>query len=220
MPTGATGVSLFKESQAVAAVTGTHVRVPGPFPPGTTSVQVACQLPVTSGTLEISQTFPATLEQLLVLVQKFGDVRLTSAQLERQQELADQGAIIGMGKAVPAGQPVTLTLSGLPHHSPTSRWTAVTLACVIALVGVWAGFTRREPRGQKDERKQLIARREKLFQDLMRLENDHRNGRGDRSRYAARREELVAALERVYGALDTDETDPGPAPAGRTGLAA
>ena len=54
----------------------------------------------------------------------------------------------------------------------------------------------------------------------MRLENDHRNGRGDRARYAGRREELVAALERVYGALDTDDVGPDPAPGDRKGLPA
>lgn len=220
MPKGATSVNLFKESQAVAAVTGTHVRVPGPFPPGVTSVQVVCQLPVTSGSLEISQTFPATMEQLLVMVKKFGDVRLTSPQIERQQDLEGQGAIIAVGKAVPAGQQLTLTLSGLPHHSRTPRWTAITLACVIALAGLWAGLRRVESSGQKDERKRLIARREKLFQDLVRLENEHRSGRGDGARYLARREELLASLERVYGALDTDDSGVDPAPADRTGVPA
>ena len=39
-----------------------------------------------------------------------------------------------------------------------------------------------------------------------------------RRRYATRREELVAALEHVYGALDTDDTSPEPAT--RTGVAA
>jgi hypothetical protein len=34
----------------------------------------------------------------------------------------------------------------------------------------------------------------------------------------ARREELIAALERIYGALDGDDT--GPEPADRAGLAA
>ena len=220
MPTGATGVNLFKESQAVAAVTGTHVRVPGPFPPGNTSVQVVCQLPVMTGSLDISQVFPAPLEQLLVMVKKFGDVKLASSQIERQQDLEGQDAIVAVGKAVPAGQAVKLTLSGLPHHSQTPRWTAVTLAVLIALVGAWFARGRGEAPEQKDERKRLIARREKLFQDLVRLETDQRHGRGDRARYLARREELIASLERVYGALDTDETGPGPAPADRTGLAA
>ena len=57
---------------------------------------------------------------------------------------------------------------------------------------------------QKEERKRLIARREKLFQDLVRIEQEHRGGRGDRSRYVSRREELLSELERIYGALDEE----------------
>ena len=55
--------------------------------------------------------------------------------------------------------------------------------------------------------------------DLARLEQDRRGGRGpyaDQARYAARREELMAALETVYSALDED----GPEPADRAGVAA
>jgi hypothetical protein len=64
----------------------------------------------------------------------------------------------------------------------------------------------------------LIARREKLFQDLLKIESEQRRGKGDASRYNARREAVLAELEQVYGALDTDDT--GPEPASRTGLAA
>jgi len=52
------------------------------------------------------------------------------------------------------------------------------------------------------------------MQDLVRLENDQRKGKIDASRYRARREELIAALEHVYGALDTDEAGPPPSRAG------
>ena len=55
----------------------------------------------------------------------------------------------------------------------------------------------------------LIGRREKLMADLVRLENDHRNARGDRARYASRREDLVAALEHIYGALDDPDDGTG-----------
>ena len=68
---------------------------------------------------------------------------------------------------------------------------------------------RDDAPAQAAERKRLIARREKLFDELVRLEQDRRSGRGDERRYAARREELVAALEQVYGALDDDD-DAGP----------
>ena len=55
---------------------------------------------------------------------------------------------------------------------------------------------------------QGIARRETLFADVLKLEMDQRNGRGDRPRSAARREELVAALEEIYEALDGDDRAP------------
>jgi hypothetical protein len=69
------------------------------------------------------------------------------------------------------------------------------------------------------ERKRLIARREKLFQELVRLENEHRRGRIEPPKFATRREELLQALEQVYGALDSDDISPEPADH-RPGLAA
>jgi hypothetical protein len=110
-----------------------------------------------------------------------------------------------------------LNVTGLPHHSDAPRWIALSLAMGIVVIGLLAGRPA-DPKSRGDERRQLVARREKLFQDLLRLETDHRRGRGDQSRYAARRQELVAALEHVYGALDTDDTSP--EPAHRTGVAA
>jgi hypothetical protein len=121
-------------------------------------------------------------------------------------------------KSIPAGEAVTLNITGLPHHSDAPRWIALSLAMGIVVAGLLAAGRPADAKSRGDERRQLTARREKLFQDLQRLESDHRRGRGDQSRYAARRQELVAALEHVYGALDTDDT--GPEPANPTGLAA
>ena len=52
----------------------------------------------------------------------------------------------------------------------------------------------------------------------MRLENERRNGKVGDARYESRRESLLAALEHIYGALDSD--DSGPEPADRPGVAA
>jgi len=68
------------------------------------------------------------------------------------------------------------------------------------------------------ERKRLVARREKLFQDLIRLEHDDRRGRIDAQRFSGRREELLVALEQIYSALDSEEISP--EPTDRAGLAA
>jgi hypothetical protein len=220
MPTGAVGTTVLEGSSPQVSVTGPRVRVAGPFPPGQTIVRVGTDLPVSSGALEISQKFPATLEQLTVIARKTGDLKLSSPQIDRQQDVPTQGVtvIAATGGTVPAGQAVTLKLSGLPHHSTVPRGIALSLVGIIVVAGVWAASVSRDPTAAASERKRLMARREKLFQDLVRLEQDRRRGRVDQARYGVRREELVAGLEHVFGALDSD--DAGPEPTDRAGVAA
>jgi hypothetical protein len=220
-PKGALSTTIMEESSPQATATGTRVRVQGPFAPGNTFVQVAFALPAATGSVAVSQTFPAPFEHLAVIVKKAGDTKLSSPQIDRQQDMpAGDGMYIAAAgeKSIPAGDAVTLNVTGLPHHSDAPRWIALSLAVGIVVVGLLAAGRPADAKSRGDERRQLIARREKLFQDLLRLETDHRRGRGDQSRYATRRQELVAALEHVYGALDTDDTSP--EPANRTGLAA
>jgi hypothetical protein len=75
------------------------------------------------------------------------------------------------------------------------------------LVGIWAATRKHDDPATRDSgRRRLLARREKLLADLVRLERDQR---GD-PRYRTRREEIVAALENIYSALDSDGVTPGP----------
>jgi len=221
LPRGATGTTIMEGSSPQAKAKGSAVTVEGPFPPGHTFVQAAYMLPGEGGTIDIAQKFPATVEQLAVVVKKVGDTTLRSPQLSSQREMpADNEVYIAaQGGELRAGQPLQLTISGFPHQSSAPRMIALTLALLIALAGVWAA-TRPAPDAgaAAAERKRLINRREKLFADLVRLEHDRRNGRLDDRRYGSRREELVAALEQVYSALDSH--DAGPGPADRAGLAA
>jgi hypothetical protein len=213
MPTGAVGTTVMEGSSPRASVNGTRVRVAGPFAPGRTLVQVACEIPSPSGTLELTQRFPAALEQLAVVVKKVGGTRLASPQIANQQDMMAEGEtfIAATGGEVPAGQPIVLTLDAMPHHSAAPRWIALALAMVVVAIGVWAS-TRPENRAARAaERKRLLSRRDKLFNDLVRLETDHGNARADSGRYATRREEVMKALEHIYGALDSDETSPDPA---------
>ena len=114
--------------------------------------------------------------------------------------------IAATGGAVAAGQPIELDVGGLPHHSAGAAAHRAGAGVAIALAGVWAASRPAEDRAANAaERKRLIARRDKLFNELVRLEQEHRTGRVDDRRYATRREELVAALEQIYGALDGDE---------------
>jgi hypothetical protein len=221
LPKGALGAAIMDGSSPNAAAAGAHISVQGPFPPGHTYVQAAYQMSAEGGSLTIAQRFPATLEQLAVVVKKAGSTTLSSPQLKEQRELPAQGEmfIAATGGAVAAGQPLELEVDGIPHHSAAPRIITLSLAGLIVVIGVWAsGQPAGDPSGRVAERKRLIARRERLFSDLVRLERDRRSGRGDDRRYAARREEILAALENVYSALDGDDT--GPEPADRAGLAA
>jgi hypothetical protein len=194
-------------SSPLASASGRHVVVSGPFPPGKTTVEVATTMPITGGSMTIQQPFSAPLESLLVIVKKTAnELRLVSPQIARQQESAIQGTtvIVGAGDAIAAGQPVNLELTGLPHRNPAPRRIALTLATLVLLAGAWAARHSPDEARLGEERKRLVARREKLLQDLVRLENDHRKGRVDDGRFAVRREDLIDALENVYGALDTD----------------
>jgi len=204
LPSGAGNAQIMEGSSPLATAKGKRVTVTGPFPPGATFVQIAYGMPSGSGSIDVTQAFPANIEQLAVIVKKAGNTTLSSRQLSNQREMPAEGEtyIAGMGGAIQAGQPIALTVSGFPHHSSMPRTIALFLAVVIVGIGVWAA---RAPGNDANtaaaQRKQLIARREKLFADLLRLEHD-RAKRGDERKYAARREQLIVALEQVYGALD------------------
>jgi hypothetical protein len=215
VPSGALNTTILEGSSPQASATGPRVRVLGPFPPGRTVVQVAYALPAPGGSVELSQAFPSDLEQLAVVVKKTGDAALSSPQIARQQEMPSRGetfiAAAGEG-TIPAGTPFTLSITGLPHHSPWPRRLALLLAGGIVVAGVVA--SRRTPGSAPGEeggqgRSRLIARREKLFQELVKLEHERRRGGMDAETYARRRERLVSALEQVYAALDDEGSGTG-----------
>jgi hypothetical protein len=203
MPKGAQGTTLLDGSSPIARTNGAHVSLAGPVPPGKTIIQLVAEMPVGSGALDITQTFPASMDRLSVLVKKVGETKLTSPTIERQQEFPNDGQVVigAMGGTIPAGKPIELHLTDLPHHSAAPRYTALSLAGVVVLVGVFVATRKQEAGAVDAERTRLVTRREKLFGELVKVERERRGGRQD-ERSAARREELMAQLEHVYGALD------------------
>jgi hypothetical protein len=192
-----------------ATVEGTHVRILGPFDPGKTMVDIAAEMPVTQGTIEIAQTFPATFEQLVVVAKKEGDLKIASPQLQHVQDTVVEGTpvVIGAGGVIQAGQPFVISISGLPHHSSTPRYVAMALSVLIVIGGLVLAARPPAAESAGAERKKMVARRERLLQDLVRLEQDHRRGRVEPARYGARREDLLKALEQIYSELDASAPD-------------
>ncbi|MGH9144576.1 MAG: hypothetical protein ACRD2I_25845, partial [Vicinamibacterales bacterium] len=202
MPEGAAGTAIMEGSSPQASVQGVHVSVAGPFAPGHTFVQVATSLPAENGSIEIDQKLPANLESLAVIVKKLGETTLTSPQVKEQREMPADGDVFiaATGGPVDAGRSLQLTVDGVPHHSQVPRRVALLISAAVVIVGAWfASRPTGDAAALTTERKRLTARREKLFNELARLERERRSGRGDPRRYPSRREELLSSLEQVYG---------------------
>jgi hypothetical protein len=204
LPRGATGVAILQNSSPQAAAEGQQVTVTGPFAPGATLVQFAYSMPYSSGTLTIEQVMPVQLSRLIVLAQKEGDTRLTSTKVTEQREMTAEGQnyIVGQGPAIAAGDAVTFTFSNLPYAPLWPRYVALALAVIILAAGAWASRRPRAAAAEEKTLNRLETKRNQLFAELTSLEQQHRDGRIDPERYAARRLDLVQALERVYAEID------------------
>src|SRR5215203_1308694 len=175
LPDGAERLALLEGSTPLAKAMGKYVEVNGPFPPGMTLLQFAYTMPYSGGTLTIRQMMPAQLSQLTVVAQKVGEMHLTSAQMAQQREMASEGQmyILAQGPSVPPGGAVEFAFSGLPHHSTWPRNVALALVVVILIAGA---VTSRRVRGTSTPeaaRRALENRRERLFDQLVELEQSH-----------------------------------------------
>jgi hypothetical protein len=148
LPRSAQRPTLLDGSSTQATVNGPRLVVAAPFPPGTTSVQVAFTLPHGGPTARLEQRWPANLQELNLLVPQIGGLDVRSPQIAQKQEIDNQGqrVIIAHGTTIPAGQSLTLEITGLPHHPRWPRYIALSLAGVISLVGIWAAVVARPRR--------------------------------------------------------------------------
>ena len=164
LPPDAADATVLQGSSPQVSVKGTRVSLAGPFGPGRTSAQIAFDLTSDSADRTIVQRFPAAIDMVSVAVQKAGAVQMKSAQVPQQQEVPADGKtyIVGNGPSLPAGSPLTIDLTGLPHHETWPRNAALVLAVLILCAGAWAalGGSRH---GADARRRDLEARRERLF---------------------------------------------------------
>ena len=214
LPSGAGGASMLAGSSPTATVSGDRVTVTGPFAPGRTSVQVGFQLRHDRPDLTVQQTWPASLEQLTVAVEKVGELSISSPQFSSVGEVrAETGTpfLLASGPALAAGSTLTLQLSNLPVHSQTPRVVALGLAATIIGLGAWLAFAARS--GGRETRPRLIERRDALLAELAALEERRQRRGGDGPSgpplpEEARRQRLLAELEQIYGELDEAHARP------------
>ena len=207
LPVEARGATVLEGSSPQASAAGRELKIDGPFAPGATLVQLAYTMPYTGPELVIEQKVPLALTHVAVVAQKIGQMRLASPQVSEQQDMPAQGNlyIAGRGGPVEAGQTMRFQFSGMPHEPRWPRAVAVGLAVLILGAGAWGAFRGRNPGDAEAlQRKELEKRRDRLFDELAALELRYREEEVDPERYEERKRELVAALQRIYVALDDD----------------
>jgi len=207
LPAAARSAGLLEGSSRQAAIADKRVTITGPFAPGSTLVQFGYSIPIGGASLTVQQRLPVALNQVSVLAQKVGDMALYSPQIADHRDMPLQGEtfIVAKGPALAAGQTISFTFTGLPHQPVWPRNLALALAVAILAAGAW-GSTRigKPAAADRERRRRLGAKRERLFAELTSLEDQHREGAIDPERYASRRHDLMAALERVYAEMDDE----------------
>ena len=204
LPEGAQQAAMLEGSSPQATVRGRAVSITGPIAPGIMPVRLAFSLGPSGPDRVIAQTLPAAWAQVRVIMTRAGAARISSPQFVSAREMTDSGQsfVLGTGGALAARQPLTLTLNDLPSRSRWGRNLSLGLALLILVAGAWAAMSARNSSGDVSRRAALLERRARLMAELVRLEEQRSSGTIDDRRHAARHEELVAQLERVYGELD------------------
>jgi hypothetical protein len=80
LPDAAENAAVLQGSSPQAVVVGKRVTVTGPFAPGPTLVQFAYTLRLRRSEMTFEQKLPAALRQVQVLIQKIGEMHVTSDQ--------------------------------------------------------------------------------------------------------------------------------------------
>ena len=108
-------------------------------------------MPYSGGSLTIEQPMPVPLNRVIVLAQKLADMRLASAQMTEQREMAADGQtyVVGQGPAIRAGERVSFSFTNLPHEALWPRYTAVALAVTILAAGGGAARACRARRASR-----------------------------------------------------------------------
>lgn len=204
VPDGATSLTVLENSSPQAKTDGRRFVVTGPFAPGLTSVQLAYRLPVSSSRVAFAQPLPVAMVTPNVLVRKFGAMQFRSPQAGSARDVTMQDGtpyVMATGQQLAAGSVLEVELTEVPHHSRLPRYLALGLAVFIIGFGVWLTVNGPDER-LAAERRKLEDQRETLLGRLVELERQ--KGSGDAARLAARREDLLAQLERIYAQLDRD----------------
>jgi hypothetical protein len=205
LPEGAEQASVLEGGSTQVTVRGRQVVVTGPIGPGVTPIRLAYSLAPAGERRVITQALPVKWARVQVIMTLAGKSQVSSPVLTSANEMTGDGQslVVATGAALDANRELVLTLTGLPSRSRLGQYVALTLGALVLLLGAYGAAAAGGRSGDSARRAGLTERRDRLMADLVRIEEQYRAGVLDANRYAARHEELVGQLERVYGELDS-----------------
>ena len=224
LPKGATQARVHDQDPKLFEVVGASVRYLGIIrPKSPVSLRISYALPYEGGSFTLRQLSPLPLEERMTLVPVVPIVRHRPlegvvlsvsdhghGQVEQRQDGAETVWVLRAPAAQAGARELTLTISGLPHHSPLPG--RLTLVGVL-LILLWGGWMLLRPpktasklQGRPEpldpqERARLLRRREALFERLLAMERA-RSGDDDEAALADRerlRRRLIDVDRRLEG---------------------
>ena len=212
LPEAAVGAQELEGSEPLDISPGQGVRLKSPIPPDSaatfvTHVRFGYVLPSEgSDEIELRQVFPIPLPDPFLLVPANSGLQLEGAGVQRLKDETDgQGDKVHAYSvpAIAASGALNVRISGVPARDFTGRTIAATLSVLLLVAGV--AFAGRGGAGDKAaaERDSLAERREKLFAELVAVEQQRKaegepKAAASNGRLGDRRRELVTKLESVY----------------------
>jgi hypothetical protein len=164
--------------------------------------------------LEIRQPMPFGADGVRLLIPANANLTVEAAGLRPQPDAKDaQGNVVKIFDLdnIAPGSALALTVGGLPAVAHTGRNIAGVLCLLLVAAAVVASPRSRQVAHAEASAAQLAERREKLFAELVALEQRRRQARTEGKTDAAsddRRQELIAKLENVYRELAGVEHGP------------
>jgi hypothetical protein len=210
LPDGAVGAQELEGSEKLDVAPGVAVRLKAPIPPDSaanfaTQVRFGYVLPADGDTVEVRQVFPIAMPEPFILLPAKDNLEVGGPGITRLKDETDnQGDKVLAYTAPPVAAAGTLAMSvsGIPARDLTGRTVAAILSILLVLgAAVFAG-PRRGGDEAANQRQTLAQKREKLFQELVTLEQQRQSDpeakAASNGRLADRRRDLVTKLESVY----------------------
>lgn len=217
IPVGAVGANVSEEMAPRVRVDPERGFIwRGPVPPGETDVVVAWRMPIEDGQLRFQlQNTTLPLRQGTIFVEYAPGATMTPPA-------GFQPLVRGLGGrkfwvfapvTLATGQTLEFHIDGLPQPAWLMRLGrstgAILVSIALAALVLWLAVADPGKRGAKDDarraaarRRELVARREKLYEDLVKLEKRRAAGQVGDDRYERERAQAISRLTVVLREID------------------